>query len=293
MTRDQVSGDNRHRFAIIAAVTIGIMAAAGSCVFPTVAPASGASPAVQPADLVIIDARIWTGVGKGRALRSDAPTALAVVGDKIVAVGSDESVRGRVGPTTKVIEAHGRRVIPGITDSHAHIISGGLQLTRLTLRDVQSRDEFVQAVVKAVKEKKKGEWLLGGRWSVESWADPRPPSKSWLDPVTGDTPVFLSRMDGHQALVNSAALRLAGIDAFGPDDPKGGEIERSPDTNEPTGILKESAMGLVSRLIPSLTPAHRDEALRRALRHANSLGVTSIHAMSSESGLDAFRRAEV
>ncbi len=100
-------------------------------------------------------------------------------------------------------------------------------------------------------------------------------------------------MDGHSAFVNSAALKLAGIDASGPADPKGGEIERDPTTGEPTGILKESAMGLVGRLIPDPTAQDRYEALQRAMRHANSLGVTSVHDMCSRADLDVFRRAEV
>ncbi|MGB2988026.1 MAG: amidohydrolase [Phycisphaerae bacterium] len=243
---------------------------------------------------MILNAKIWTGVERAKGESGDRPepTALAVVGDRIAVVGSDASVRSWIGRGTKVIDARGRRVIPGITDSHVHIISGGFQLARLALREVNSREEFIRAVAVEAKKKKQGQWVLGGRWSVESWEKPEAPSKSWLDPVTGDIPVFLSRMDGHSALVNSAALRQAGIDASGPPDPEGGEIERDPKTGEPTGILKESAMDLVSRLIPDPTPAERYEALRRAMKHANSLGITSMHDMFAVGDLEAFRRAE-
>ncbi len=242
------------------------------------------------ADLVIVNARIWIGPEKPQNAPSAQPTAIAVVGDRIHSVGDDATVRATIGPDTRTIDARGRRVIPGMTDSHTHIVSGGLQLARLNLRDVRNREEFIQSLA-AAKDKKTGEWVLGGRWSVESWADPKPPSKAWLDPVTGETPTFLERMDGHQALVNSAALRLANIDATGPKDPEGGEIERDPKTGEPTGILKESAADLVSRLIPNPSLSERYQALRRAMEHANSLGVTSVHNMSEPDDLEVFRLA--
>jgi len=249
-------------------------------------------PPSTPADLVILNAKVWTGAAPLGAKRSYDPTAIAVLAGKIDAVGFDDQIRPYVGPNTKVIDAGGRRVIPGITDSHTHIVSGGYQLVRLNLRDVGSREEFVHAIATEAKTKKPDQWVLGGRWSVESWTKPESPNRNWLDPVTGDAPAFLNRMDGHQALVNSAALTLAGIDRSGPADPKGGEIERDPKTGEPTGILKESAMGLVSRLIPNSTPEEDDEALRRAMHHANSLGVTSMHNMSGFDDLQTFRRAE-
>ncbi len=283
----------RHRESIKA--VLGTLLAVGASTY--LPPAPGAEtekkPVGQRADLVIVNARVWTGVGP--TADSDAPaepTALAVVGDKIVAVGDDVTIRAWIKNGTQVIDAKGRRVIPGITDSHTHIVSGGFQLAQLNLRDVRSRREFIQAVAAEAKTKKKGQWVLGGRWSVESWDKPETPNKNWLDPVTRDSPVFLRRMDGHSALANSAALRLAGIDTSGPPDPKGGEIQRDPKTREPTGILKESAMRLVGRLIPDPTPDEDYEALRRAMKHANSLGVTSIHNMSSRAELEAFRRAE-
>ena len=260
----------------------------------TVVPAGAAAQVgADKADLVVLNAKVWTGTSAGNARPADRPppTALAVVDGSIVAINTDGLIGTLIGPGTQIVDARGRFLMPGITDSHTHIISGGMQLNRLGLREVNSREEFVKAVKSAAKAKKPGEWVLGGRWSVESWTNPQPPRAEWLDSVTGETPVFLSRMDGHQALVNSTALRLAGIDASGPADPVGGEIERNPETREPTGILKESAMGLVSRLIPDASPDQRYEAFRRAMEHANSLGVTSVHDMSVRSDIDVFRRA--
>lgn len=242
----------------------------------------------RPADLVIINARVWT-AAENQA--SPEPTAVLIRGDRIAAVGSNLDVWSNVGSNTTVIDAAGRRVIPGITDSHTHIVGGGLQLARFNLRDAKNKQAFIEAVGRESASRQSGQWVRGGRWSVESWDHPESPTRHWLDPVTGDTPVFLSRMDGHQALVNSAALELAGIDAAGPADPKGGEIERDPKTGEPTGILKESAMGLVGRHIPDETVDERYEALRRAMRHANSLGVTAVHDMCDPDDLEVLDRA--
>lgn len=239
-----------------------------------------------PAHLIVINARIWTGV-PGQA---DAE-ALAVREGRLVALGRSEEVRKLAGEGTKVIDAGGRRVIPGLTDAHTHIISGGISLARLSLREVPDKAAFIRAVGDDAAEKPRGQWVLGGRWSIESWKNPEPPTRHWLDPVTGHTPVFLERMDGHQALVNTAALHIAGIDVHGPPDPKGGEIERDPATGEPTGILKDAAMDLVSKHIPEPDEDALYAALLRAMKHLNTLGITSVHDMSDPAHLPVFARA--
>ncbi len=241
------------------------------------------------ADVIVVNGKIWTGTTQPGGAE---PTAIAIVRGTIVEIGADMDVRRRQTGRTHVLDANGRRIIPGMTDSHTHLISGGFQLVQLNLRDVTSREEFVKAVGKAAKGVEKGQWVVGGRWSVESWKNPESPRAAWLDEATGDTPVFLSRMDGHAALVNSAALKLAGIDKSGPADPVGGEIERDPTTREPTGFLKESAMELVQKLIPRHSPEDRYNALLRAMRHANSLGITSVHDLSQLDDLEAFKKAE-
>lgn len=239
-----------------------------------------------PAHLIVVNARIWTGV-PGQA---DAE-ALAVREGRLVAVGRSADVRKLADKGTKIIDAGGRRVIPGLTDAHTHIISGGISLARLSLREVPDKAAFIRAVSDDAVEKPRGQWVLGGRWSVESWKNPEPPTRHWLDPVTGHTPVFLERMDGHQALVNTAALRIAGIDVHGPPDPKGGEIERDPTTGEPTGILKDAAMDLVSKHIPEPDEDALYAALLRAMKHLNALGITSVHDMSDPAHLPVFARA--
>jgi len=252
------------------------------------------SKSSEPADIVIVGGRVWTAekpVTPSPDVRYQ-PTAIAIRDGRIIDYGDDDAMRRYVGSKTKLIDARARRIIPGITDSHTHIVSGGFQLARLNLRRATGKEQFIGLIGAEALNKKPGEWVLGGRWSVESWTKPENPTKEWIDGVTGDTPVFVSRMDGHQALVNTAALKIAGIDRHGPADPKGGEIERDPATGEPTGILKESAMGLVGAHIPDPTPEARYEALLRAMKHAGSLGVTSVHDMCGLDDLDAFRRAE-
>jgi predicted amidohydrolase YtcJ len=249
---------------------------------------AGANQDRKHADLLIFNAKIWTGVQGDEAKNL---TSLSVHDGKITAAGKNIDIHDLIGPTTKVIDARGRRVIPGITDSHTHLIMGGFQLERLNLRDVKDKSEFIQRVREAASSKNPEQWVTGGRWSVESWADPQQPTKEWLDQVAPTVPVFLSRMDGHLALVNSAALKLAGIDRDGPSDPIGGEIVRDPSTKEPTGILKESAAGLVSRLIPQPTQSARLRALKRAMNHANRHGITAIQDMSDPDDLETFRIA--
>jgi predicted amidohydrolase YtcJ len=287
-------GGSARGYLIAVVCGLGMVALIDGCRLAGRSPAAGAfDEALPAADLAIVNARIWTGERRDPqdSNRGDEPVALAVVGDRIAVIGDEGVIRRRIGPNTRVIDAKGRRVIPGMTDSHLHLIAGGFQLGRLHLRDVRNKEEFIQAVAADAEKKEPGQWVLGGRWSVESWQKREAPTKAWLDPVTGAVPVFLSRMDGHQALVNSAALRLAGIDSSGPADPVGGEIQRDPRTGEPTGILKESAMDLVRSYVPSPGLEDRYEALKRAMRHANALGVTSVHDMSEAEDLDVYRWA--
>lgn len=252
-------------------------------------PASGVVPMNAPADLIVRNAKVWTG-------NPDAPTAdaFAVTRGAFVAVGREADVMKLKSSATVVLDAHGRRVVPGIIDAHLHLIMGGQWLARLNLRDVKDRKEFVQAVRDYAASRKPGEWVLGGRWTTESWTDPAQPTRHWIDAATGEIPALLERMDGHGALANSAALKLAGIDAKGPPDPPGGLIERDPDTREPTGILKEGAIGLVRRHIPPASPEQLRSALAMSMREANRFGITCVHSMSNWSDmavLDAARSA--
>lgn len=222
---------------------------------------------VAPADLVIENARIWSDGSTGFARFA------AVRGGRFVYVGEPEP--GFIGSKTERIDARNRIVLPGLIDSHAHMLGGGMQLSQLNLRDAKDRVDFVAKVEAWARSLPAGKWVLGGRWSTESWSKREQPSREWIDKVTGDRPTWLSRMDGHSGLANSAALKLAGITKNGPPDPAGGVIDRDA-SGEPTGILRETAMGLVARHIPTPTLDEKLEALKRAMRHANSLGVTAV-----------------
>jgi len=231
--------------------------------------------AADPATLIITNAKVWTG-------DDDVPeaSAVAIGGNRILAVGDDEDVLAFRGDTTRMVDAQGRRIIPGLTDSHTHIIGFGLQLTRLDLRSAGGKVEFIERVNAAAATAPLAGWILGGQYTVESWAEPESPRKEWIDDVTSGHPLFLNRTDGHQALANSMALKIAGIDRDGPPDPPGGVIERDPDTNEPTGILKDDAMLLVSKHIPETSKRDMYDAFKNATRVLNAWGITSIHDMS-------------
>ncbi|HUJ94218.1 MAG TPA: amidohydrolase [Terriglobales bacterium] len=224
------------------------------------------------ADLIITNAKIWT-VDKAH------PTAqaVAVLGERIVAVGSNAEVDAWRGPNTRVIDAGGHLLLPGFNDSHVHFVSGGLQLASLQLNDATSAQEFVRRIAERAKNTPKGEWILGGDWDETKWTPAQLPTKEMIDPVTSNNPVFVSRYDGHMGLANSVALRLAGITAQTPDPP-GGVIVRDAQGN-PTGGLKDAALDQMDKTVPPLTREQREQAVKRALAHAASLGVTSVQEM--------------
>ena len=232
-----------------------------------------AGQARPSADLIITNAKIWT-VDKARPQAE----ALAVLGDRIVAVGSAGEVDAWHGPQTKVLDAQGKLLLPGFNDSHVHFVDGGDHLQAVQLKDAASPEEFARRIGERAKTTAKGEWIMGGDWDEQKWSPPNLPTKELVDPVTPDTPVWVNRYDGHESLANSVTLRLAGITAKTPD-PAGGEIVRDAQGN-PTGVLKDAAQELVSKVMPPMTPAHRLRAIHQAMDHAASLGVTSVQDMN-------------
>lgn len=238
--------------------------------------------APPPADLVVENARIWTPGKQGFARFA------AMREGRFVYVGDPRA--DLIGKTTRRWNAKGRVVIPGLIDSHVHLLSGGLGLSTLQLRDAIDKADFIRRVREWAATLSAGEWVLGGRWSTESWKRVEQPTKTWIDEACGGRPAYLPRMDGHSALVNSAALRIAGITRDGPPDPLGGVIERDPATREPTGILRESAMGLVSRLIPAPTLDQKLAALEAAIRHANRHGITAVSDIPNGEDLPVYEK---
>ena len=225
------------------------------------------------ADLIITNARIWT-VDKTRPNAE----AMAVLGERIVAVGSAGEVDAWHGPQTKVLDAQGKLLLPGFNDAHVHFVSGGDQLSAVQLKDAASPEEFARRIAERVKTTAKGEWVVGGDWDEQNWTPANLPTKEMIDPVAPDTPVWVNRYDGHESLANSVVLRLAGI-TVKTADPDGGQIVRDAQGN-PTGILKDAAQTLVTKAMPPMTVARRMRAIHQAMDHAASLGVTSVQDMN-------------
>jgi len=225
------------------------------------------------ADLIVTNARVWTGDAVQRSAQ-----AVAIIGDRIVAVGAAPEVDAWRGAGTDVIDADGRRVVPGFNDAHVHFLDGGQQLDNVDLKDAATPQEFASRIAGKARQTSRGEWVLGGNWDDQRWNPPVLPTRELIDRLTGDTPVFVSRYDGHMALANSTALRLAGVTAA-TKDPPGGAVVRDAAGN-PTGVLKDAAMSYVTRVIPPLTRERRERAIARALEYARSVGITSVQDMN-------------
>jgi predicted amidohydrolase YtcJ len=241
------------------------------------------------ADLVITNGLVWTGLSSG----NPRPGAVAIHGDRILMVGDSAEVARVVSPPpgTRVIDARGGLVIPGFVDGHTHFISGGFQLASVDLRSATTPREFIRRLKAYAATLKPGDWILGGDWDHTLWPGQTLPRRDWIDSVTAHNPVFVYRLDGHEALANSAALTAAGVTKQTPTPP-GGEILRDR-SGEPTGIFKDQALALIDRAVPEPSPERRDSALARALAHAASLGVTATGFMSASwADLASFRRLE-
>jgi len=229
------------------------------------------------ADIVLLNGRFWTA-------NPNQPwaEALAIKGDRILAAGRSEEISKLAHKNTRVIDLKGALAVPGFIDAHTHFLKGGFSLSNLDLRDVASREEFVRRIKTKALELEKGEWILDGNWDEQQWAPPGLPRRDWIDAVSSQNPVCLSRYDLHVALANSLALKIAGVSRE-TRPPAGGEIERDPVTGEPTGILRDAAVDLVARHIPEPSFKAKVKAVEAALEYAREHGVTSVHDMASAS----------
>ena len=233
------------------------------------------------ADMIITNARIWTG-------NAEQPFAgaMAVSGDTIVAVGGKGEVMKHRSAESTVIDLGGRFVAPGFIDSHLHLLQGGSNLASVQLRDASTPGEFIKRIKEFAATQKPGTWILGGDWDGMGWESL--PRREWIDSVTPDNPVFVSRLDGHMALANTLALKLAGVDRR-VKDVSGGTIERD-GRGELTGIFKDNAMDLISFKIPEQSEEEVDRALVAAMNYLASNGVTSAHAVDAASYADGLAR---
>src|SRR5688500_3617871 len=194
------------------------------------------------ADLVVVNANVRTMNSRASA------KSIAVLGNKIVAVGTNADTRSLIGPKTRVIDAKGKLVIPGFNDAHVHFLETGVQLSSVDLRDAKTPQEFVDRIKAFAAKLPKGRWILGGKWDHENWTPKNLPTAAMIDAVTPDNPVFIDRLDGHMALANTLAMTQAKVDK-NVKDVDGGEIVRDAGGN-PTGVFKDAAMIYVSRAIP-------------------------------------------
>ncbi len=230
----------------------------------------------QPkADRIYINAKIWTGDPANKEAG-----AIAIKDSTIIFVGSDYTAFK--GDGTSIIDVQGKMIMPGFIDNHTHFLSGGYQLASVNLRDARSKTAFIATLRQYVTSLKDNRWIQGGDWDHEAWGGELP-SRQWIDSITGNHPVFINRYDGHMALANSIALKLAGINKNSVS-PAGGEIVKDAKTGEPTGILRDEAMSLMGRVIPNASTTELDEYLQRAIKEAFKHGVTQVHDMSSYGG---------
>lgn len=225
------------------------------------------------ADLILYNGEIHT-VDK----RNSMVQALAIKDGRFIGVGADEEVKKLGDRTTTLIDLKGKTVIPGIVDSHNHIISAGMLLKGVMLFGAPNIKELQQRVAAKVAEAQPGEWIIGGGWIESQFEEYRAPTRWDLDEVAPENPVILSRLFG-AAVVNSKALELAGIDRHTPD-PWRGKIDRNQDTGEPTGVLRDNAVRLVRKVMPQRAiedqVSEMQANITRALREYQKWGITTV-----------------
>jgi len=235
----------------------------------------------QSADMIITNAKIWTG-NESQPLAE----AMAVAGDTIMAIGSNQEVMKFKSDKTVVTDLEGKFVTPGFIDSHLHFLQGGLSLSSVQLREASTPGEFIKRLAEFAASVKPGTWITGGEWDGKGWESL--PERSWIDSVTPDNPVFVERLDGHMGLANSTAMKLAGIDRK-VRDVKGGTIVRN-EAGELTGIFKDNAMDFIYNRIPPASAEQIDRALIAAMDYFASNGVTSVQAVDAAGYADAIGR---
>jgi len=230
----------------------------------------------KEATLLLLNGKVWT-----ENPAQPVAQAIALDGSRILAVGDDATIRKLAGPNTKIIDLHGRLLLPGFNDAHVHFLQGGEALIGVQLGTANSPAEFKERIAQFARTLPPGAWLRNGLWDHQRWNPPALPNHQLIDDASGDHPALLWRLDGHMALANALAMKLAGIDRNTKDVP-GGEIERDKN-GDPTGILKDAATALVQRVMPALSSRERDEAMEAAMREAAAHGVTSVQNMADTS----------
>jgi hypothetical protein len=235
------------------------------------------APSVQKrkAELIFTHGNIYTGVADAAAAlgASKRSEALAILGDRIIAVGTRDEIMKLKGPETKIVDLEGHFVMPGFNDAHMHLASAGLEKMNANLAGVKTLDEFRDRILAKVETAAPGEWIVGEGWDETLWPVKTLPTRWDLDEVSGGHPIYLGRVDGHIGVANTRALQLASV-TVASRDPEGGKIDRD-DSGTPNGILREKAQELVQAVIPKPTPEKRRQAIELALADLASHGITS------------------
>jgi predicted amidohydrolase YtcJ len=231
--------------------------------------------AAEPADTIITNAKVYTVNPQQKWAE-----AIAVRADKIIFVGDAKSADSYKGPSTKVIDAKGKLVLPGFTDCHVHFMSGSLGLTQVDLNGANTIEEIQKRVKDYAAAHPTLPWITGMGWQYPTFRPTALPNKKILDDVMADRPVYLVAYDGHSSWANSKALSMAGVDRNTPDPPNGRIVRDA--NGDATGALKEAAGDLVERLMPKPTREERLTALRKGLHEANRLGVVRVHSAGGD-----------
>jgi hypothetical protein len=265
-------------------VTVAVVLLTAACRRGEGSPKAGS---VGPADLLLRGGAVYT---------VDAPrswaTAVGVRDGRISYVGSDSVPDGTIGPETEVVDLAGKMVLPGFQDGHVHLLLGGVELGECTLFTLESAAAIADSIAACLAARPDAPWMRGAGWELTVFPDANP-SRVFLDRVVGNRPAIFDAADGHSAWANSKALALAGITRDTPDPPDG-RIEHDPRTGEPSGTLRESAIDLVSRLLPERSDAELAAGLQRGQRLANEAGITSaLEASTPESHLRAYAAADL
>jgi predicted amidohydrolase YtcJ len=279
----------RKRIALI--VLLGL--ASGGLAQSGVSTESAQSTAQKPkADLIFTHGNIFTGMVDAAASLGSGKRAeaLAVLGDRILAVGARDEIMKLKGPETKIVDLDGHFVMPGFNDAHMHLASAGLEKMNVNLVGAKTLDEFRDRLRAKVEAAGPAEWVVGEGWDETLWPVKVPPTRWDLDEVSGNHPVYLERVDGHVGVANTRALQLASV-TVASRNPEGGKIDRD-DSGTPTGILREKAQEAVQAVIPKPTHEKRRQAIELALADLASHGVTSAQDYSEWDDFQIYEELE-
>jgi len=237
---------------------------------------------IETADIIYFNGNIYTGIKE-----DTRQNYIATKNNRILELGID-NYSHLIRSNTKLIDLKNNFLLPGFIDNHTHFIYGGTKLNNISLQNSRTQYEFINSFKEYIPNINNGLWLQGGNWDHENWGGALP-NKSWIDSLTNNNPVLVSRVDGHMALANSKALEEANINENTPN-PVGGEIVKDINTGIPTGILKDTAIDIVRKLIPKQSHSEQDSILKTSMNYASSQGITQIHDMATWDDLQTFRR---